>query len=64
MEEKFMNGEKAIEVIRELSKSQGFYGRILQNIENFTEEQKEEFNNMIKNAEIENEIDLILFLEC
>ena len=43
--EKFLNGEQAIEIIKSLASSQGFYGRLLAEIKEFTEEQKK---NLIK----------------
>ena len=39
-EKEFMTFEKALEVVRELSSSQGFYGRLLQNMEDMTEDEK------------------------
>ena len=59
----FMNGNQAIEIIKSLSKSQGFYGRLLIQIEEFTKEQLEDFNRIIENAKLTDSVDLVLFLE-
>ena len=59
----FMNGNQAIEIIKSLSKSQGFYGRLLRYIEEFTKEQLEDFNRIIENAKLTDSVDLVLFLE-
>lgn len=59
-----MSGEQAIAVIRNLASSQGFYGRLLNTIENFTDEEMEEWNEIIENQEFTDDLDLILWLEC
>lgn len=62
--EKFLNGEQAIEIIKSLASSQGFYGRLLAEIKEFTEEQKEEFNKIIENAKLKDSVDFVMFIEC
>lgn len=59
-----MSGEQAIAVIRNLASSQGFYGRLLNAIENFTEEEMEKWNETIENQGFTDDLDLILWLEC
>lgn len=59
-----MNGEQAIEVIRKLASSQGFYGRLLNEIENFTDEEMKKWNETIENQGFTDDLDLILWLEC
>ncbi len=58
-----MTGEQAIEVIRMLSYSQGFYGRLLSQIENFTSEEMEEWNRVIENQGFTDNVDLVIWLE-
>lgn len=58
-----MTGEQAIEVIRMLSYSQGFYGRLLSQIENFTSEEMEEWNRVIENQGFTDDLDLVIWLE-
>lgn len=59
-----MSGEQAIAVIRNLASSQGFYGRLLNTIENFTDEEMEKWNETIENQGFTDDLDLILWLEC
>lgn len=59
-----MSGEQAIAVIRNLASSQGFYGRLLNTIENFTDEEMEKWNEIIENQGFTDDLDLILWLEC
>lgn len=58
-----MSGEQAIAVIRNLASSQGFYGRLLNTIENFTDEEMEKWNEIIENQGFTDDLDLILWLE-
>lgn len=59
-----MDFEKAKSVIKSLAKSQGFYGRLLEQIEDFTDEQKADFEEMLKENNVETDLDLIFMLEC
>lgn len=59
-----MSGEQAIAIIRNLASSQGFYGRLLNTIENFTDEEMEKWNETIENQGFTDDLDLILWLEC
>lgn len=59
-----MDFEKAKSVIKSLAKSQGFYGRLLKQIEDFTEEQKADFEKVLKENNVETDLDLIFLLEC
>lgn len=59
-----MSGKQAIAVIRNLASSQGFYGRLLNTIENFTDEEMEKWNETIENQGFTDDLDLILWLEC
>lgn len=62
-EKKIMNFEQALEVVRTLSKSQGFYCRVLQDMEQFSEEQKEAFEIALKENCIKEPVDLVLLFE-
>lgn len=63
--EKFMNIEKAKKIIRELAKSQGFYGRLLRTIEEeATEEQIEALELDFAKNKVKDTMDLIYYFEC
>ena len=62
--QKCMDFKMAKGVIEDLSHSQGFYGRLLEQLNNFTEEQKTEFENILKENEVKTSLDLIFLLEC
>jgi len=63
--EKFMNIEKAKEIMRELAKSQGFYGRLLRTIEeDATEEQIEALELDFAKNKVKDTMDLIYYFEC
>lgn len=63
--EKFMNIEKAKEIMRELAKSQGFYGRLLRTIEEeATEEQIEALELDFAKNKVKDTMDLIYYFEC
>lgn len=48
----------------ELSHSQGFYGRMLANLQELNEEQIAELDKEIKSHNFRNDLDLIYWLEC
>ena len=62
--EEIMSFEKAKKVIESLSHSQGFYGRLLASIEEFTDEQKADFERVLQEHEVRTDLDLIFLLEC
>lgn len=63
--EKFMNIEKAKEIMRELAKSQGFYGRLLRTIEEeATEEQIKALELEFEKNKVKDTMDLIFYFEC
>lgn len=63
-EKEFMTFEKALEVVRELSSSQGFYGRLLQNMEDMTEDEKAELEQDLEHNKVKDRMDLIFYFEC
>lgn len=63
----YMNAVQVIEVIQELSHSQGFYSRLYSNIISLKENNEEAFNEWCKEVESLNfkePIDVVLYLEC
>lgn len=62
--EKFMTFEKALEIARELSYSQGFYGRLLRNMQEMDEEQRKELEEDFEYNKVKDSMDLIFYFEC
>lgn len=62
-EKEFLSFEKALEFVGTLKNSQGFYSRLYEQMSNFTEEQKMEFETEMEMNEICDTMDLIMFLE-
>lgn len=61
-----MNREEILEAIRQLAQSQGFYGRLLRQLEETREEDPEEYEHIMTELEAQgfNEtLDLVLYLE-
>lgn len=61
--QQFMKIEQAKEIMRGLAKSQGFYGRLLQAIENATEEQIKELELDFELNKVKDSLDLVLYFE-
>lgn len=60
------SAEQVIDVIKMLSQSQGFYGRLLEEIKYIEENDPmsfEVFKDMIEKEEFENPVDVVLFFE-
>lgn len=58
--------EKVIEVVQMLSRSQGFYGRLLEEImyiKEYEPEQFETFKEVIEEQEFKDPVDVVLFFE-
>ena len=60
---KYLTYEQVIDLIRSLSRSQGLYGRLLNNIME-SEEVQEEFKKVVEEQKFETELDFILWYEC
>lgn len=62
-----MKFEKMIEIVKELAKSQGYYGRIYQNLLNIKEtedtEAIKEINAWLEENQVKDSLDLVLALE-
>lgn len=52
------------DLCNELSRSQGFYGRLLNALNELDEFQLHDLDLQIKNANLQTSLDLILWLEC
>lgn len=63
-EKEIMTFEEALDFCRTMSKSQGFYGRLVNSMEEFTEEQKTDFEKVLKDNNVRDNMDLIFLLEC
>lgn len=61
--EKYLNFEDFIKLIKELSKSQGLYGRILREINELNEEELEKLKTAINKKHFKDNIDIILWIE-
>ena len=55
--------KEVVEAIRMLSQSQGFYGRLLAIINTMDEVDLNKFKRAIKDAELKDMVDLVLWLE-
>lgn len=62
--EKFMTFEKALKIVRDLSYSQGFYGRLLRNMQEMDEEQRKELEQDFEYNKVKDSMDLIFYFEC
>jgi hypothetical protein len=58
-----MNREQILETFRQLAQSQGFYGRLLTQIDNANEEDREEFLCNLEEQNFSDVVDLVLYLE-
>lgn len=64
---KGMNVEQVIALIMKLAESQGFYSRMLDNIiqmRNYNKEAFQEFKRQIEEQNFKDDIDVIMFFEC
>ena len=63
----YMNAIQVLDVIRELSHSQGFYSRLYQTILDLKESNEDAFNEWcdeIESLNFKEPIDVVLYLEC
>ena len=59
-----MTAKDVINVIEELSYSQGFYGRLLRNIKNLNANDFREFCRVMEEQNFQDSLDVVLFFEC
>ena len=65
-EQKYYNVDQVIEVVRMLSKSQGYYGRLLERIMYLYEDEPyafEEFARIVEEQKFTDPLDVVLFFE-
>lgn len=60
---KFLGIKDLEDLCKTLAKSQGFYGRLLANLQELDKEQRKELNTQIKKQRFTDTLDLILWLE-
>ena len=58
-----MKREEILEVFRSLSQSQGFYGRLLDDLYSVSEDVKEAFLSHLEAQNFKDPLDLILYIE-
>lgn len=58
-----MNRDEIREVFRQLAMSQGFYGRLLRQIDEADEEARENFWKDLEDQNFKDSVDLILYIE-
>lgn len=58
-----MNREQILSTFRSLARSQGFYGRLLQQIEDVDEETREAFLSDLESRNFSDPVDLIMWIE-
>ena len=59
----FMSFDECIDIITELSYSQGFYGRLLRDINDLDDDTLKELKNVWEEKQFKNNIDFIMWLE-
>lgn len=62
-EKEILSFEKALDFVGTLKGSQGFYGRLYEQMKDFSEEEKAEFKKAMEENSVCDTMDLILFLE-
>lgn len=63
-EEEFMTFEKALAFCKDMSKSQGFYGRIHQEMLEWNEEKILRFEQDLIDNKVKTDLDLVYYFEC
>lgn len=61
--DEFLSFDEMIDIITELSFSQGFYGRLLRDINELDDETLNEVKNLWENKKFTNNVDFIMWLE-
>lgn len=59
-----MSAKDVIEVIRELSYSQGFYGRLLRDIKSLNADDFREFCRVMEQQNFTDSLDVVMFFEA
>ena len=58
-----MNREQILDAFRSLARSQGFYGRLLEQIDSVDEETRDAFLSDLENRKFRNVVDLVMWIE-
>lgn len=58
-----MNREQILDVFRSLAQSQGFYGRLLEQIDYVDEEAREAFLSDLESRNFKDAVDLVMWIE-
>ena len=58
-----MNGEECVQVIRDLSRSQGSYGRMLEQINSMDDEDRAELLDTFQAQQFTDPVQLVMWLE-
>ena len=58
-----MNREQILDAFRSLARSQGFYGRLLEQIDSVDEETREDFLSDLESRKFRNVVDLVMWIE-
>ena len=58
-----MNREQILDAFRSLARSQGFYGRLLEQIDSVDEETREAFLSDLESRKFRNVVDLVMWIE-
>ena len=59
-----MNRNQIMSVITSLSHSQGLYGRILESINELSEDEREAFLEELEGQNFSDSVDLVMYFEC
>lgn len=59
-----MKRDEIMSLFRSLARSQGFYGRLVRNIESATPDEQEEFWQEMEAQNFTDVLDVILYIEC
>lgn len=64
MKKEILTIDDVICIIKSLSNSQGFYGRLLEEIENMNENEFSIFKNEVERLKFTDAVDVVMWLEC
>lgn len=59
-----MNRKEIMNVLENLSYSQGFYGRLIRDIERMDEEDREAFWELLEEKDFHGPLDVVMYFEC
>ena len=59
-----MKYEEFLQVVKTLAKSQGYYSRVLRNIQNLQGEELEDFKQHIEEQKFKDSVDVVKYFEC